>query len=1401
MATDFKVSDIIDSKAIEEVNKLGAAFDATADKYANLTKALAGGIKINPKSISELSQKQKSQNEILKELAETQNKLASIQEEYKKLLAQVSEQIKKKTSSVVDEANANKANAEAELASAKAKTEQIKQSRLLEQQNRKRKASEEEIANALRTEAQSITQATEQNRILRQAVKEVVGTDEQALKQRAKLNQKINENTDFIKKNSDAYTQQKMDIGGYSDAIQKAFDKMGFGSGVVKKLLDSFKNLGSSSSESSAGIEKSSKALNAFKIGILAAVAVIATLIAGFVKLGKAVLDTVTPFEYSVSKLAAILKTTSNGITDLTDNARALGAVTKYTASEVVGLQTELAKLGFKKQEILDSTGAVLAFSQAVGTDLSSAAALAGATLRSFGATTQEMERYVSAMAIATTNSALDFSKLQTSMPIVGAAAKAMGFEIEDTSALLGTLANAGLEASSAATALRNIFLNLANTSGDLSKAMGGNINSLDSFVEGLDRIQKSGADLGDVLQLTDKRSVVAFQNLLKNSGTLKELRNSLTDVSQAMYIMAETMEDNLQGSITRLDSAWEEFLISINNVIPFTKIKKAFTDMATSILTDINNLLNPTRAATEAYNDQFDKVSKLATSTEKLTKRYEELKGKTELNADEQSELNRIMETIKSTIPGVVTEFDKYGNALSINTKAAREWVETQIAMLEWQNKDAIREVNKELEKERKNYEKLGEELQKQTKLLEINRKAGVYWEYMEKQVKKTTAAYDESGDKIEKLENTLKGFTGETVRQSLKRAEYTAMSIEELDKEISANEKAADEISKSYSGMAQEIKDSKIDEAIEDLRVMSKKELTAWLNNANNTNEKLREVANEILKTYTLTPSEIKEIEDRNKEIEKLNEQRISSELAIQKKGLQNSIDLIENEFRVKIKAITGNGAAEVALREQLEKEKQKKITEVTEKWENERAKKDLENRLSFAKEGSDEELNIRLQLLEIQKKQELTQAESTGADLLLIEQKYADLMAKEQEKFALKRIDKMQESAASEAIVRDAELAKELSTLSKQYAEGIINKEKYEAKKLRITREYAIKNAQAAVDALEAQYEAEKALLSPEERVKMEEQITKAKIALSNLLTQKYVDDAKDREEADESWRKKAVEAIKFIADALNAFSELGSAIYDRKIQQVEEEQEANQAAYDADIERIDRLAETGAISAEEAEARKRAAEDRTAQKEAELAKQKAALQTKQAKLEKANNIMQIILSTAAAIMTAWKQLGAFGAPMAALIGALGAVQLATAIATPIPKYAKGTDNHPGGMAVVGDGGKQEAIITPTGKTFITPSIPTLVDLPSGSKVVPDYIDVLNLESLKTMRSDVGLMMKIAERNNEPVVIVNSDFSRLERGIDNLAELFAKSIKENKKSAYYAEYRSRINNIKPI
>lgn len=274
----------------------------------------------------------------------------------------------------------------------------------------------------------------------------------------------------------------------------------------------------------------------------------------------------IADFEKANSVLAGVLGKTVGEIKALSNSAEMLGRSTAYTATQVTGLQTELAKLGFGEGQIMSMQKAILDFATAMGVELADAAAFTGSTLRTFGLRASDTEDALNVLAVASDKSALGFSKLNTAMPIVGPVAKSIGLDIRDTASLLGVLANSGFDASSAATALRNIFLYLADSSSKLSQAIGKPVKTLPDLLDGLDKLKKQGLSVGEALELTDKRAVAAFTTLVEGTASARDLRAALEDVNGAIDKKAQAQIDNIKGSVELLKSAWEGFILGMQN-------------------------------------------------------------------------------------------------------------------------------------------------------------------------------------------------------------------------------------------------------------------------------------------------------------------------------------------------------------------------------------------------------------------------------------------------------------------------------------------------------------------------------------------------------------------------------------------------------------------------------------------------------------------------------------------------------------------------------------------------------------------------------------------------------------------------------------------------------------------
>lgn len=359
------------------------------------------------------------------------------------------------------------------------------------------------------------------------------------------LIRQIRATTEEIHRQEESIRNYRSNVGNYAGGIQKAFLKITAAWMAIRGLFSTLNN----------GIQK------------------------------------IRDFEQANADLGTIIGANADELKRMTDSALELGRTTEYTASQVTQLQTELAKLGFGPQSIETMQKPVLQFATAVGASLPDAAALAGATLRSFGLNVSDTEDVLATLAVATNRSALSFSYLKTAMSIVSPVANTFGFSVRDTSALLGTLADAGFDASSAATATRNILLNLADTNGKLAQSLGAPVRTLPDLVSGLQRLRDRGIDLAETLELTDKRSVAAFNTFLNGSDNLRRLRENLEDVNGELGRIAEDRLNTVEGSIKLLQSAWEGFVLSFYNS---RGTIKSVIDFITSGIEGINNLLNP---------------------------------------------------------------------------------------------------------------------------------------------------------------------------------------------------------------------------------------------------------------------------------------------------------------------------------------------------------------------------------------------------------------------------------------------------------------------------------------------------------------------------------------------------------------------------------------------------------------------------------------------------------------------------------------------------------------------------------------------------------------------------------------------------------------------------------------
>ena len=383
------------------------------------------------------------------------------------------------------------------------------------------------------------------------------------------------------------------------------------------------------------------------------AVAAITGVIAGVTKLVKMMKDWLqvnAAFEQANANLQAVLGASKKDMEALTDTSLALGRSTEWTASQVTSLQMELAKLGFGDASIIAMQKHVLAFATAVGADLGEAANMAGAAIRAFNLTSADSERVMGTLAVAVNKSALTFDRIKYAMGTVFPIAHAFGLEIEDATALLGALANAGFSAESAATATRNMLLNLADANGKLAQRTGGAAKSFEDIIMKAKQLREEGANLSEIFELTDKRSVAAFNALIDGADVAVALRDRLNDVEGELKRIQQTRLDTVTGQTTILKSYWEGLKLSIRESNGFLKSTIQFLQEAVKWA---NKLFFPEQIAKQTALDKYME------SFESLASEWNK-QGITDVSVRLEERMNLELDRLKINLKAVQDAEDK---------------------------------------------------------------------------------------------------------------------------------------------------------------------------------------------------------------------------------------------------------------------------------------------------------------------------------------------------------------------------------------------------------------------------------------------------------------------------------------------------------------------------------------------------------------------------------------------------------------------------------------------------------------------------------------------------------------------------------------------------------------------
>lgn len=396
--------------------------------------------------------------------------------------------------------------------------------------------------------------------------------------------------------------QEKLRIKEISEEQYRAFQReTEYARSAVKKYEDQLekandelRNMGSASDDAEKELDDLGDAAeNTGKGGISALTVALGTLIADGIRASASalkdftgdVVNTGMTFESSMSGVAAISGASAGDLERLSEKAKEMGATTKYTAAQSADAFGYMALAGWKTEEMLAGIDGVLSLAAASDMDLATASDIVTDYLTAFGLTAQDSARFVDMMSYAMANSNTTTELLGEAYKNCAATAASMGYSVEDTTAVLMTMANAGVKGGEAGTALNAIMTRLATDTKNCATELAnygvqvydseGNMQSLSSILEGVSGVwenltDQEQANMAKIIAGTNHYS--ALQTIMNGlSDSAEEAGMSFGDYSAALSEcdgtaqgMADTMQDNLSGDLTVLSSAVDGMKLSL---------------------------------------------------------------------------------------------------------------------------------------------------------------------------------------------------------------------------------------------------------------------------------------------------------------------------------------------------------------------------------------------------------------------------------------------------------------------------------------------------------------------------------------------------------------------------------------------------------------------------------------------------------------------------------------------------------------------------------------------------------------------------------------------------------------------------------------------------------------------
>ena len=289
-----------------------------------------------------------------------------------------------------------------------------------------------------------------------------------------------------------------------------------------------------------------------------------------------------TSFEAGMSEVQAISGATGEELVALTEKAKELGAKTKFSATEASQAFTYMSMAGWKTKDMLDGIDGIMNLAAASGEDLALVSDICTDALTAFGMSASESGRFADILAAASSNANTNVALMGETFKYCAPVAGALGFSAEDTAVAIGLMGNAGIKASTAGTAMRQMFTNLGeevvitgDKIGEVTIACAKQDGSMRSLHDIIVDLRAAFAKLTDVEKAANAEALsgkTGMSGLLAvvnaSEADFNKLTNAINNSNGVAKQMAEIMQSNVKGNVEKLNSALEGLGIKIGEYL-----------------------------------------------------------------------------------------------------------------------------------------------------------------------------------------------------------------------------------------------------------------------------------------------------------------------------------------------------------------------------------------------------------------------------------------------------------------------------------------------------------------------------------------------------------------------------------------------------------------------------------------------------------------------------------------------------------------------------------------------------------------------------------------------------------------------------------------------------------------